>query len=34
VRCEFCNRAWKFDAVDVAGLFSPGDLRPAPPGLH
>jgi molecular chaperone Hsp33 len=34
VRCEFCNRAWRFDAVDVAGLFSPGDLRPAPPGLH
>ena len=21
VRCEFCNRAWRFDAVDVAGRF-------------
>jgi molecular chaperone Hsp33 len=34
VRCEFCNRAWRFDAVDVAGLFSPGSTQPAPPGLH
>jgi molecular chaperone Hsp33 len=34
VRCEFCNRAWRFDAVDVAGLFSPGATQPAPPGLH
>jgi molecular chaperone Hsp33 len=34
VRCEFCNRAWRFDAVDVAGLFSPDVPRPAPPGLH
>ncbi len=34
VRCEFCNRAWRFDAVDVAGLFSPDAPRPAPPGLH
>jgi molecular chaperone Hsp33 len=34
VRCEFCNRAWRFDAVDVAGLFSPGTAQPAPPGLH
>jgi molecular chaperone Hsp33 len=34
VRCEFCNRAWKFDAVDVGGLFSETGLRPAPPGLH
>ena len=34
VRCEFCNRAWRFDAVDVAGLFSTGAPRPAPPGLH
>lgn len=22
VRCEFCNRAWQYDAVDVAGLFT------------
>jgi molecular chaperone Hsp33 len=34
VRCEFCNRAWRFDSVDVAGLFSPGSTQPAPPGLH
>jgi molecular chaperone Hsp33 len=34
VRCEFCNRAWRFDAVDVAGLFSTGAPQPAPPGIH
>jgi molecular chaperone Hsp33 len=34
VRCEFCNRAWRFDAVDVAGLFSNGQPQAAPPGLH
>lgn len=34
VRCEFCNRAWKFDAVDIGGLFTEGGNRPAPPGLH
>ena len=34
VRCEFCNRAWRFDAVDIASLFSPGSTQPAPPGLH
>ncbi len=34
VRCEFCNRAWRFDAVDVAGLFADGMARQAPPGLH
>ncbi len=34
VRCEFCNRAWRFDAVDVAGLFSAGAPQQAPPGLH
>ena len=34
VRCEFCNRAWRFDAVDVAGLFSSGAAQPRPPGLH
>jgi molecular chaperone Hsp33 len=33
VRCEFCNRAWRFDAVDVAALFS-GAPQQAPPGLH
>ncbi|HEU5468106.1 MAG TPA: Hsp33 family molecular chaperone HslO [Steroidobacteraceae bacterium] len=34
VRCEFCNRAWRFDAVDVASLFAPGQTQQAPPGLH
>jgi molecular chaperone Hsp33 len=34
VRCEFCNRAWRFDAVDIAGLFSGGAPQQAPPGLH
>jgi molecular chaperone Hsp33 len=34
VRCEFCNRAWRFDAVDVAGLFLEGHRQLAPPGLH
>jgi molecular chaperone Hsp33 len=34
VRCEFCNRAWTFDAVDVAGLFSTGAAQQAPRGLH
>ncbi len=34
VRCEFCNRAWRFDAVDIAGLFSEGNRQSAPPGLH
>lgn len=32
VRCEFCNRAYEFDAVDAASLFmvTPG----RPPGVH
>lgn len=34
VRCEFCNRAWRFDAVDVAGIFSTELPQSAPPGLH
>jgi len=34
VRCEFCNRAWRFDAVDVASLFSAVGSQQAPPGLH
>jgi molecular chaperone Hsp33 len=34
VRCEFCNRAWRFDAVDVAGLFSTASPQQAPPGVH
>lgn len=34
VRCEFCNRAWKFDAVDVAGLFAAIVRQETPRGLH
>lgn len=33
VRCEFCNRAYRYDAVDVAGLFA-GDPAAAPRGLQ
>jgi molecular chaperone Hsp33 len=33
VRCEFCNRAYRFDAVDVAGLFRETAGGRAP-GLH
>lgn len=34
VRCEFCNRLWRFDAVDVAGLLADGTGPQAPSGLH
>jgi molecular chaperone Hsp33 len=34
VRCEFCNRAWRFDAVDIAGLFSADTPQQAPRALH
>jgi molecular chaperone Hsp33 len=34
VRCEFCNRAWQYDAVDVAGLFADGDTVSSPRALH
>ena len=34
VRCEFCNRAYTFDAVDAARLFAAGDQASAPPGVH
>ncbi len=34
VRCEFCNRAWRFDAVDVAALFSAGAPQQAPRALQ
>ena len=30
VHCEFCNRAYRFDAVDAARLFVPGTHHPAP----
>ena len=32
VRCEFCNRAYQFDAVDVEALFLAGAIQP-PRGL-
>lgn len=34
VRCEFCNRAWHFDPVDVASLFKEGNRQSASRGLH
>ncbi len=34
VRCDFCNRAYVFDAVDVEQLFSPSLPGASGPGLH
>jgi len=34
VRCEFCNRAWQYDAVDVEGLFADGETVASPRGLQ
>lgn len=34
VRCEFCNRAWQYDAVDVAGLFADGEAVTSPRALQ
>jgi molecular chaperone Hsp33 len=34
VRCEFCNRAYTFDAVDAARLFAGGGEASVPPGVH
>ena len=30
VNCDFCNLAYRFDAVDAAGLFLPGADHPPP----
>lgn len=30
VRCEYCNRAYRYDAVDVAAVFAPLAAPPAP----
>ncbi len=34
VGCEFCNRRYRFDAVDVQSLFSPAVPFPIPRGKH
>lgn len=34
VRCEYCNRLWRYDAVDVAGLFATADAANAPRALQ
>ena len=34
VRCDFCNRAYTFDAVDVEGLFTPGAHEPGAGTVH
>ncbi len=34
VRCEFCNRAWQYDAVDVEGLFVEGETVSTPRALQ
>lgn len=34
VRCEFCNRAYRYDAVDVAGLFAAESAPAGPTSLQ
>jgi len=34
VRCEFCNRAWQYDAVDVEVLFADGETVSSPRALQ
>jgi molecular chaperone Hsp33 len=34
VNCEFCGRAYAFDAVDALRLFADGSQPGAPPGVH
>ncbi len=35
VRCEFCNRLWVFDRIDMTRLFlAPGSTDPADPTAH
>ena len=34
VRCEFCNRAWQYDAVDVESLFVEGETVSTPRALQ
>ena len=33
VTCEFCQRPWRFDAVDVSGLSGEADRRPPGPSV-
>jgi molecular chaperone Hsp33 len=34
VRCDFCNRAYVFDAVDVAQLFNAGVASDSGSSVH
>jgi molecular chaperone Hsp33 len=34
VRCDFCNRAYVFDAVDVARLFNAGVVGEGGSSVH
>jgi hypothetical protein len=34
VRCDFCNRAYVFDAVDVEQLFNPSAAGSAGGSVH
>jgi molecular chaperone Hsp33 len=34
VTCEFCQRPYRFDSVDVEGLFAPGPAPGQPSSLH
>jgi len=34
VRCDFCNRAYVFDAVDITQLFKAADFRDSGSRVH
>ncbi|HEX7012788.1 MAG TPA: Hsp33 family molecular chaperone HslO [Steroidobacteraceae bacterium] len=34
VRCDFCNRAYKFDSVDVSALFAAEPMMPSSPEIR
>jgi molecular chaperone Hsp33 len=34
IKCEFCNRAWRYDAVDIGALFSVAPDADSPRALH
>jgi molecular chaperone Hsp33 len=34
VRCDFCNRAYRFDSVDVEHLFAPGAAADGSEAVH
>jgi molecular chaperone Hsp33 len=34
VGCEFCGQQYRFDAVDVGEMFTPGQQPPTGAGVH